>query len=201
MADQINFTLKFAYDYKNKKARLNIDFIPEFSTELDGRTVIPPFNPKRLREALRFVEIGVIRRIVEHIRKEELKLNNEVNWKRRTDAIIQSKSYLQEIDLLKASMKSPDNKKAKQSRNSSLRRISELKLAIKKNNAVLDKFDALIKPAVDEMINNWEKENDWELDPDIKLTSIAYEQMSAGVTSYSVQRIANTDVPPPRPQL
>jgi hypothetical protein len=201
MADQINFTLKFAYDYKNKKARLNIDFIPEFSTELNGRTVIPPFNPKRLREALRFVEVGVIRRIVEHIKKEELIWKNPDQWKRRAEAIRQVKADLQEIDLLKASLKSVDSKKAKQSRSFSVRRITALKQSVAKNNRILDKHDAALKPSVEEMINNWESETGWELDHDIKLTSIGYEQMSAGVTTYSVQRVANTDVPPPKPGL
>ncbi len=202
MADQIQFTLKFSQDRVTNKTRMYLDFMPPFTHELHSRTVIPHFNPKQLTEALKFVQESVIPRIVEHLRKDDLKelKGHEALWKKRQRVMSRLKQAHEEIEQLENDISAnfPDHPRSKRKSKltSARRRIKELHGTLDKPKDDFQKLDAMIRPVVADMIDNWKERQKAD---DELITAIGFEQMSQAKTMVYSSKSVNTDVPPPPP--
>jgi hypothetical protein len=168
----INFTLKVsATDLpladENFKIKLNMDFGPEFGTELTSRTGGPNFHANRVRTILKFVSDDVIRKVVEFIYfkdvyvtdgKPHTLINNE-----EINNIYRERNRYRQSNPLESK---PDLQK-------------EEDIIAKAVNRIIDE-DGRNIPIEEKCV-----------------AAIRFEELSAGKLSVNVQKIVNGDMPPP----
>lgn len=195
MANQIYFTLKFSQEGKTRtnpgKTRMHLDFVPPFDHQLNGRTEVPAFDPKAIVKALDFIKGEVMHRIVEHIRRTELRKGNK-KWAARKKIL---KSFLRtEKDLDKAEKQDTSKYTVKRAARATAA-LTALRARFNDERKELYKKDRPLRKQVTKVINNWESSR--KKYKEMKILNITFEQMSAAKTTYTTQSVANTDVPPP----
>ena len=168
----INFTLRVSAtdlprDDENFKIKLNMEFGPEFGSDLSSRTSHPNFNAARVRSLLKFVSEDVIRKVLEFIYFKEVyvtenKPHTLISNEEITNIYRERNRYRQSNPL--------------------------------ESKPGLDKEDQIIAKAVESLIQDERREVAIQ---EKCVASFRFEQLSAGKLSVNVQKIVNGDMPPP----
>jgi len=168
----INFTLKVSatdlpMEDENFKIKLNMEFGPEFGSDLSSRTSSPNFHARRVRSLLKFVSEDVIRKVVEFIYFKEMYVTDN-----KPHTLISN----EEISNIY-------RERNRYRQNNPLESKPEL-----------EKEEEIISKAVEKVIQDERREIPIH---ERCVAAIRFEELSAGRLSVNVQKIVNGDMPPP----
>lgn len=168
----INFTLKVSatdlpMEDENFKIKLNMEFGPEFGSDLTSRTSGPNFNAQRVRTLLKFVSEDVIRKVVEFIYFKEVYITENKPHTLITNEEI-SNIYR-------------ERNRYRQSNPLS-------------SKPELQKEEEIIAQAVEKIIQDERREIPIH---ERCVAAVRFEELSEGRLSVNVQKIVNGDMPPP----